>query len=129
MLRNYLKMAWRSILKSKFYSIINILGLAAGMAVAMLIAFWIWDEITYDRYHTKHDQLAQVMTTFFDNDGKNETGQAVCMPIAEELRTKFGSDFKNVSMASWNFGHVLAVGDKKITASNTTTMVSNTVIS
>ena len=87
------------------------------MAVAMLIAFWIWDEVTYDRYHANHDRLAQVMTTFFDDKGKMETGQAVCMPIADELRTKFGSDFKNVSMASWNFGHVLAVDDKKITAS------------
>jgi len=117
MFRNYLKIAWRNLVKSKFYSIINILGLAAGMAVAMLIAFWIWDEVTYDRYHAKHDQLAQVMTTFFDDKGKMETGQAVCMPIGDELRTKFGSDFKNVSMASWNFGHVIAVDDKKITAS------------
>ncbi len=117
MLKNYLKIAWRNLLRSKFYSIINTLGLAAGMAVAMLIAFWIWDEITYDRYHANHKQLAQVMTTFFDDHGKKETGQAVCMPIGEELKSKFGSDFKNVSMASWNFGHVLAVDDKKITAS------------
>src|SRR3954454_14689569 len=116
MLTNYLKIAWRNLLKSKFYSSINILGLAAGMAVAMLIAFWIWDEVTYDRYHRNHDQLAQVMTTFFDDKGKMETGQAVCMPIGNELSTKFGSDFKNISMASWNFGHVLAVGEKKITA-------------
>ena len=42
-------------------------------------------------------------------------GQAVCMPIGDELRSKYGSDFKNISMASWNFGHVLTVGDKKIT--------------
>ena len=37
------------------------------------------------------------------------------MPIGDELRIKYGSDFKNVTMASWNFGHVLVVGDKKIT--------------
>ena len=117
MIKNYFKIAWRNLVKSKFYSGINIRGLAAGMAVAMLIAFWIWDEVTYDRYHAKHDRLAQVMTTFFDDKGKMETGQAVCMPIGDELRTKFGSDFKNVAMASWNFGHVLAVDDKKITAS------------
>ena len=116
MFKNYLKIAWRNLIKSKFYSIINILGLAAGMAVAMLIAFWIWDEVTYDRYHTNHERLAQVMTTFIDNDGKMGTGPAVCMPIGNELNSKFGSDFKNISMASWNFGHVLAVGDKKITA-------------
>ena len=117
MLRNYFKIAWRNLVKSKVYSLINILGLATGMAVAMLIALWIWDELTFDKYHTNHEQLAQVMTTFIDNDGKMETGQAVCLPIGDELRNKYGSDFKNVSMASWNFGHVLAVGDKKITGS------------
>jgi ABC-type antimicrobial peptide transport system permease subunit len=116
MFKTYFKIGWRNLFKSKFYSAINILGLAAGMAVAMLIAFWIWDEINYDRYHSRHDELAQVMTTFIDNDNKQETGEAVCMPIGDELRTKFGSDFKNVSLASWNFGHVLAVGDTKITA-------------
>src|SRR5690242_5632063 len=116
MLTNYLKIAWRNLIKSKVYSIINILGLAAGMAVAMLIAFWIWDEVTYDKSYTNHEQLAQVMTTFVDDDGKMGTGQAVCMPIGDELRNKYGSDFKNVSMASWNFGHVLVVGEKKITS-------------
>jgi ABC-type antimicrobial peptide transport system permease subunit len=116
MFKNYFKAAWRNLVKNKIYSIINIFGLAAGMAVAMLIAFWIWDEVTYDKYHTNHKQLAQVMTTFIGDDGKVGTGEAVCMPIGPELRTKYGSDFKNISMASWNFGHVLAIGEKKITA-------------
>ncbi|CAN5194044.1 hypothetical protein BH20BAC1_BH20BAC1_12170 [soil metagenome] len=114
MLKNYFKIAWRNLLKNKIYSIINVLGLATGMAVAMLIGLWIWDEVTYDQYHKNHEELAQVMTTFIDNDGKMGTGQAVSMPIGDELRSKYGSDFKNVSMASWNFGHVMAVGNKKI---------------
>ncbi|MEO7121075.1 MAG: ABC transporter permease, partial [Ginsengibacter sp.] len=115
MLKNYFKIAWRNLIKNKVYSTINILGLSVGMAVAMLITLWIWDELTFDQYHTNHSQLGQVMTTFIDNDGKMETGQPVSMPIGDELRTKYGSDFKNVAMASWNFGHVLSVGDKKIT--------------
>src|SRR5215475_10286671 len=101
MTKNYLTIAWRNLIKNKVYSIINILGLAAGMAVAMLIGLWIWDEVTYDQYHSKHKQLAQVMTTFIDNDNKMETGRAVCMPIGQELHSKYGSDFKNISMASW----------------------------
>ncbi len=84
------------------------------MAVAMLITLWIWDEVTYNKYHSNHDELAQVMTTFIDNDNKMETSPAVCMPIGDELRNKYRSDFKNVTMASWNFGHVLAANDKKI---------------
>ena len=115
MLQNYFKIAWRNLIKNKVYSFINIVGLAAGMTVAMLIGLWIWDEVTYDNYHTNHKQLAQLMTTYIDNDGSKGTGPAVAMPVGQELRTKYGSDFKNVSMASWNFGHVLAVGEKKIT--------------
>ena len=62
-----------------------------------------------------HAKLAQVMTTQTFN-GETGTGQAVAMPLANELRTKYASNFKHVSMASWNFGHILAAGDKKITA-------------
>ncbi len=113
MIKNYLKIAWRNLRKNKVYSVINILGLASGMAVATLIALWIWDEVTYDTYHDNHAQLAQIMTTSV-HDNEKETGPAVSMPIGPELRSKFGSDFKNISMASWNFGHVLGVGEKKI---------------
>src|SRR5450631_1379418 len=74
MFKNYFKIAWRNLIKNKVYSIINILGLAAGMAVALLIALWIWDEVTFDNYHTNHKQLAQVMTTFFDDKNEQQTG-------------------------------------------------------
>ncbi len=113
MFKNYLKIAWRNLIKSKVYSLINILGLATGMAVAMLIALWIWDEVTFDNYHTNHKQLAQVMTTSLSFD-EVSTDHAVAIPIGNELRTKYGSDFKNVSLASWNFGHTLSVGETKV---------------
>ncbi len=114
MFKNYIKIAWRNLIKSKVYSLINVLGLATGMAVAMLIAFWIWDEVTYNQYHKNHAELAQVMTTFISDKNEMGTVQAVCMPIGNELRSKYGADFKNVAMASWNFGHILSAGDKKI---------------
>ncbi|MBN9381501.1 MAG: ABC transporter permease [Chitinophagaceae bacterium] len=116
MFKNYLKIAWRHLTKSKVYSVINVLGLAAGMAVAMLIGLWIWDEITYDRSFTNHRQLAQVMTTSISDDGSSSTVPNVCRPIAGELRNKYGSDFKNIAMATWSWGHSLAVGDKIISA-------------
>ncbi|MEX6690850.1 ABC transporter permease [Danxiaibacter flavus] len=114
MFKNYFKTAWRVLVNNKIYSIINILGLATGMAVVMLIGLWISDEVSYNKYHTNHERLAQVMTTFIDQDNKMETAFDVCAPIGDELRNKYGSEFKNVSMASYNFSHVLAVGNKKI---------------
>jgi putative ABC transport system permease protein len=118
MIKSYFKIACRNLIKNKAYSSINILGLATGMAVTILIALWIWDEVTFDNYHTHHKQLARVMTTtFFDDKNGVSTGAAVAIPIGNELRTKYASDFQNVSMASHNYDHTLAVGEKKITGS------------
>ena len=61
MVSNYFKIAWRNLIKNKGYSAINIGGLAVGMAVAMLIALWIFDELTYDKWHKNYDRIAQVM--------------------------------------------------------------------
>ena len=113
--KNYFTIAWRNLFKSKVYSAINIIGLATGMAVAILIGLWIWDELSYNNYHKNHQTIAQVMTTQTFN-GETGTGQAVAMPLGNELRNKYGSDFKAVSMASWNFGHILGAGEKKISA-------------
>ncbi len=117
MFKNYFKTAWRILVNNKIYSILNILGLATGMAVAMLISLWIWDEVSYNSYHANHKQIAQIVSTFTDQDNKMETALDACAPIGDELRNKYGSDFKNVSMASYNTSHVIAVGNQKIMAS------------
>ncbi|HVS90564.1 MAG TPA: ABC transporter permease [Mucilaginibacter sp.] len=116
MLKNYFKIAWRNLLKSKVYSSINILGLAFGMAVAMLIAFWMYDELTYNHYHANHKKIAQVMITQTFNN-QTGTGQAMAIPLGMELRNKYGSDFKYVTLTSWNFGFVVGAGEKKLSKS------------
>lgn len=116
MFKNYFKMVWRNLWKNKGYSSITILGLAAGMAVAMLIGLWIWDELTYDHYHKNHDRIAQVMTTSTGNGGELNTSSGVASPLGNELRTKYGTDFKNIAMASSNQSRVLSIDDKKISA-------------
>jgi predicted permease len=116
MLKNYFKIAWRNLLKSKVFSSINILGLALGMAVAILIGLWIFDELTYNHYHANHQKIAQVMITqTFNNE--TGTGQAMAIPLGMELRNKYGSDFKYVTLASWNFGFIVGAGEKKLTKS------------
>ena len=114
MIKNYFKVAWRNLIKSKGYSIINIGGLAVGMAVAMLIGLWVYDELTFDRYHKNYDRIAQVIqhATF---NGKVETQVANPALMGAELRAKFGSDFKYVVQSSWTGNHLLSVGNKHIT--------------
>ncbi len=57
MFRNYLKVAFRNLFNNKVYSLINIGGLAIGIATALLILLWVGDELSYDRYHTNAHQL------------------------------------------------------------------------
>ena len=61
MLKNYFKIAWRNLEKNKGYSAINIGGLAIGMAVAILIGLWIYDELSFNKFHKNYEHIAQVM--------------------------------------------------------------------
>ncbi len=57
MLRNYLKIAWRNLIKGKLYSFINITGLSIGTAVIVLLALFVRDEKTYDNFHLEGDLI------------------------------------------------------------------------
>ncbi|WP_234736856.1 ABC transporter permease [Tellurirhabdus bombi] len=114
MLRNYLKIALRNLVKHKTYSAINIAGLATGMAVAMLIGLWIWDELSFNTYHKNYDRIAQVWQHQTSN-GEVFTGKAIPFPLGKELQTKYGSSFQYVVMSSWEGEHFLSLGEKKIT--------------
>jgi ABC-type antimicrobial peptide transport system permease subunit len=113
MLKNYLKIAWRNLLNSRIYSIVNITGLSTGMAVALIIGLWVWSELSFNTYHRNYDRLAQVMV---DASAENKifTGSTVSIPMGYELRDKYGADFKHVALASWRAAHILAVGEKKL---------------
>ena len=112
MLRNYFTIAFRNLINNKGYTFINIVGLAAGMAVALLIGLWLWDELTYNRYHKNYDRLAQVWQHNMYN-GVKQSQMSNPYLMAEEIRNNFGSDFKYVIQSTWNFGRILTVGDKK----------------
>ena len=118
MINNYFKIAFRNLIKNKFSSFINIGGLAIGMAVAMLIGLWIYDELSFNKNFKNYDRIAQVMQNTTMN-GETGTGITVPLPMGEELRKSFGSDFKNVTMASWNGNHILSFDEKKLTKSGT----------
>ncbi|MFI5192637.1 MAG: ABC transporter permease [Chitinophagales bacterium] len=113
MLKNYFKIAWRNLIRNKAYSCINIVGLATGMGIALLIGLWIADELSFDSYHLNHRRLAEVMLTQSDK-GEYDTGPTIAMPIGQAIRSRFADDFKRVSLISFRGSHILSVGDKKI---------------
>jgi putative ABC transport system permease protein len=60
MIKNYTKIAWRNLLKNKFYASVNIVGLTLGLTVGLLILLWVNDELSYDRFNTNAGQLYRV---------------------------------------------------------------------
>ncbi|WP_259065694.1 ABC transporter permease [Mucilaginibacter sp. X4EP1] len=113
MFRNYLTIAWRNLIKNKVLSLINIGGLAVGMAVVMLISLWILDEVTFNEYHKNYGRIAKVVQNLINNGGV-ETWFVVPYPLAAELRKSYGSDFPEVAMQAADGDHILTLGDKKL---------------
>lgn len=113
MIKNYFTIAWRNLLKNKSSTFINIGGLALGMAVAMLIGFWIYDELSYDQYHKNYRHIARVMQNQTAN-GKVWTQRSLPYPLGEELQAKHGSDFKYIVRSSWQGDHILSLGEQKV---------------
>jgi putative ABC transport system permease protein len=107
MLKIYFRTAFRSLSKNKMHSLLNITGLSAGMAVTLLIGIWINNELSFDKYHRNYKSIAQVMQnqTF---SGEVGTQPTIPMPLGNELRTTYGSEFSKIVMSSGTGKHLLA---------------------
>ncbi|MEO5893257.1 MAG: ABC transporter permease, partial [Ferruginibacter sp.] len=88
MFKNYFKIAWRNLMKNKTFSFINIFGLSAGLASCMLIVLYLYNEVSYDRYHTNIKELYQVGTTFTIG-GKDQRYPATPAIMAQAMKQDF----------------------------------------
>jgi putative ABC transport system permease protein len=113
MIKNYLKIAWRNMLNNKVYSAINVVGLAAGMAVTLIIALWVLYQLSFDKFLPNYPDLYQVELNFTDPHEGEHTQQAVSLPIADVLRKQY-PEVKYVAESDWGGSHDLLVGDKKL---------------
>ncbi|UBM57294.1 ABC transporter permease [Marinilongibacter aquaticus] len=115
MLRNYLKIAWRSLLKNKGFSFINIGGLAVGMAVAMMISLWINYEFSFGNEHENKDQIFNVVTNGIDsNTGNKFTTQSTPMPLYTELKKEI-PEIKHAAITNRPRKDGLMAGEVKLT--------------
>ena len=88
MIRNYFKTAFRTLLKNKGFTILNVLGLSLGLASCLLITFYVVDELSYDRYNTNTNRIYRVNEDL--KLGENNVLYAVCMPpLADALKNDF----------------------------------------
>jgi putative ABC transport system permease protein len=116
MFQSYFKIGYRNLIRNKGYSFINIGGLAVGMAIAMLIGLWIYDEISFDTWHPNHSRIARVMQHLSFNGIRN-TGIAVPQPMEGTLRSVYGNDFQYISMGTWTSENILSYGERQVSLS------------
>lgn len=113
MFKNYLKIAWRNLTKNMAYTIINVGGLALGMAVALIIGLWIKDELSHNSYFSNKDQIAQVYQSQTFN-GETGTGPAMPRPLEKAFRESYMDNFKYLVMSSWTTSQYLKYGETSI---------------
>lgn len=117
MIKNFFKIAYRNLLRNKGFSFINIMGLAIGMASAMLILMWIYSEVSYDNFHEKRNRIYEAWNKAAFS-GKmqcwNTTPKILARTVERDLpeveqavRVDFGSNF------------LFSIGDKRLTVPGT----------
>ena len=89
MFRNYLVIAWRNIARNKIYSLINIAGLAIGIAAGLLIFVVVTFELSYDKFQAHYDGIYRIVTDTREGNGNIGYNEGVCTPVAKAMQTDF----------------------------------------
>ncbi|MEP5614424.1 MAG: ABC transporter permease [Cyclobacteriaceae bacterium] len=109
MFKHNFKIGYRTLLRKKTHSLINIGGLALGLSIAILISLWVYDELVFNTYHKNYEDIAQVLQKQTIN-GDVGVQMSIPYPLGDELANKYGSDFKHIVMSSWFGDYVLSHG-------------------
>ena len=112
MLNNYFKIAWRNLVRNKSFSVINISGLAIGMASAMLILLWIQNEVSYDQFHAKLNRLYEA----WSNDKINGSIRSLTNTpeiMAPALKKDY-PEIEDVTRVNWTRNLLSDNGEKKL---------------
>ncbi|MCC7401113.1 MAG: ABC transporter permease [Chitinophagaceae bacterium] len=112
MFKNYFKTTFRNLWKNKTYSLLNIVGLAIGIACAALIFLWVEDELTYNHYFTNRSNL-YIVKDQQTYDGTTYTFDATPGPMAGAIKAEIPG-IKNTARSTWPNQLLFSVGDKSI---------------
>ena len=89
MLKNYFKIAWRNLMKNKIFSFINIFGLTMGIASFLLIALYIFDEFSFDRFHKNANDIYRVVEDKTTPEGKETKSAGAGYQVSQRAVTDF----------------------------------------
>jgi putative ABC transport system permease protein len=101
MIWNFFKIAYRSLLRHKAHSFINIAGLAIGLAACLLIFAYVQDELSYDRFHHKADRVFRVSSNMYPSDGEPNLFNTNGWPVGERLREDYPEVEAVTDMRGW----------------------------
>lgn len=119
MWKNYLKIAWRNITRSKGYAFINIAGLGIGMAASILILIWVQFELSIDRFHENSDRIFAVWRTT-EIEGEPMSWDYTPAPYGPTLKENFPEVEETARITEWD-PMIMAVGDNKFSEQPTFT--------
>lgn len=110
MIRNYFKTAFRNLLRNRTYTAINVMGLAIGLAVCLIIFIVIHFELSFDNFHSKKDRIYRVLTEFHDATGVN-TSAGVPFPLPKAMKSEYPQLEKVVPIYSDGDDQILVLDD------------------
>lgn len=111
--QNYFTIAGRHLLKSKGYTAINIIGLAAGMAIALLIGLWATDELSYDHYAPAHSRIARGMVNS-SAAGQTYSNEYISMAMGQAFRSQYSDLFSKTALICGGGDQLISSGDKHL---------------
>lgn len=102
MVKNYLKIALRSLLKNKVYAFLNIFGLTVGISCSLLIFLYVQDELTYDHHHSKAGNIKRVAVEYFlPNDGGAEKWAQISGVVPQYMVKDYPEILSSVRFQKW----------------------------
>ena len=116
MFTNYILIAYRTLIKNKTYSLINIFGLAISLTASIILLLWVWDELSFDRFNQKVDRIYTAAATF-DKDHK-QVWSTTPAPLATYAMQQIPA-VENACRISDNGDILMQFGDKKFTEKRT----------
>ncbi|WPU91076.1 FtsX-like permease family protein [Mucilaginibacter sabulilitoris] len=112
MIKNYFKIAWRSLVKNKLYSAINIGGLGVGMAVSFMLLIYVYNEFAFDGFHQKKDRIYKVLRNQPAN-GEIYTGDATPVPAAPAIIKDY-PEVETAVRATWGYDQLFNYNNKPL---------------
>ena len=88
MIRNYLKISWRNLMMNKTFSFINVFGLSVGLTSFLLIALYVFDELTFDKFHKKADRIYRVVESRTTTEGKHTKTAGTAYQISDRTKSE-----------------------------------------